>query len=184
MNYQSNRAVFLDRDGVINSSVIRGGKPFPPSKLEDVEIIQGVAAALEKLRGAGFMLICITNQPDVARGTQNKETVEAIHKFLLKTLHLDEISVCYHDDSDRCVCRKPLPVMLLDAAHRFSIDLKESFMVGDRWRDIEAGWNAGCRTVLIEYNYTERPPLRPPDVKVGSLSNAADWILQQEIKIK
>ena len=92
---------------------------------------------------------------------------------------MDEILVCYHDDCDECGCRKPLPGMLLDAAKRFSINLKESFMVGDRWKDIEAGYNAGCRTVLIEHGYEERDPSNPPDMKVGSLSEAAEWILQQ-----
>jgi D-glycero-D-manno-heptose 1,7-bisphosphate phosphatase len=179
MNYKLKKAVFLDRDGVINRSVVKDGKPYPPSSIDEVEILPGVPEALEKLRKAGFLLICVTNQPDVARGTQNREAVEAIHKFLLKSLWLDEISVCYHDDSDRCRCRKPLPGMLLDAARRFSVDLKESFMVGDRWRDIEAGQNAGCKTVLIEYKYEERDPTNPPDVKLASLSEAADWILQQ-----
>jgi len=181
MNHELKKAVFLDRDGVINRSVVKDGKPYPPSIIGDVKILPGVPEALEKLREAGFLLICVTNQPDVARGKQNKEAVEAINELLLESLSLDEIIVCYHDDCDECRCRKPLPGMLLDAAKRFSVNLKESFMVGDRWRDIEAGQNAGCRTVLIEYNYEEKPPLplKPPDVKLGSLSEAADWILQQ-----
>jgi D-glycero-D-manno-heptose 1,7-bisphosphate phosphatase len=179
MNPELKRAVFLDRDGVINRSVVRDANPYPPSSIDEVEILPGVQEALERLRKASFLLICVTNQPDVARGTQNKEAVEAIHKFLLKSLCLDEILVCYHDDNDGCQCRKPLPGMLMDAARRFSIDLEKSFMVGDRWRDIEAGQNAGCRTVLIEYGYEDRDPSNPPDMKVGLLSEAADWILQQ-----
>ena len=181
MSREPKRAVFLDRDGVINQSVVKDGKPYPPSSIDEVKILPGVPEALEKLRGAGFLLICVTNQPDVARGTQSKEVVESIHKFLLKSLCLDEILVCYHDDNDRCRCRKPLPGMLMDAARRFSIDLEKSFMVGDRWRDIEAGQNAGCRTVLIEYGYAERGSSSPPDMKVGLLSEAAAWILQQQI---
>jgi len=179
MSKELKKAVFLDRDGVINRSMVREGKPYPPSSPEEVEILPGVGEALKNLKGAGFLLICVTNQPDVARGTQKKEIVEAIHKLLLESLCLDEILVCYHDDSDRCQCRKPLPGMLLDAAGRFEIDLRKSFMVGDRWRDIEAGQNAGCSTIHIEYGYDEKSPSRPPDMKTDSLDGAAEWILQQ-----
>ena len=179
MNHERKRAVFLDRDGVINRSITRDGKPYPPSSVAEVEILSGVSEALEKLKDVGFLLVCVTNQPDVARRTQKKEIVEAIHELLLESLCIDEILVCYHDDQDKCKCRKPLPGMLLDAADRLEIDLKQSFMVGDRWRDIEAGQNAGCRAILIEYDYKEKGPSRPPDVKVGSLDRAAEWILQQ-----
>ena len=179
MSHGPKRAVFLDRDGVINRSVTKDGKPYPPSSVAEVEVLQGVPDALEKLKGAGFSLVCVTNQPDVARGAQKKEIVEAIHERLIASLCIDEILVCYHDDGDRCKCRKPLPGMLLDAADRLNIDLKKSFMVGDRWRDIEAGQNAGCRTILIEYDYNEKGPSRPPDVTVGSLDQAAEWILRQ-----
>ena len=179
MNMKKRRAVFLDRDGVINRAMVRQGKPYPPSSLENVEILPSVPEALEKLKEAGFFRICITNQPDVARGKQTREVVEAIHEELLKSLSLDEILVCYHDDSDGCQCRKPLAGLLKSAAELYEIDLKKSFMVGDRWRDIEAGQNAGCKTILIEYGYKERDPASPPDHKVGLLSDAAEWILQQ-----
>jgi len=173
------RAVFLDRDGVINRAVTKDGKPYPPSSVAEVEVLPGVRDALGKLKDAGFSLICVTNQPDVVRGKQKKEIVEAIHERLMGSLCIDEILVCYHDDGDKCRCRKPLPGMLLEASGRLGIDLKKSFMVGDRWRDIEAGQNAGCRTILIEYGYNEKRPSRPPDVKVDSLGRAADWMLQQ-----
>ena len=176
MNHELKKAVFLDRDGVINRSVVRDGKPYPPSSIEEVEILPRVREALEKLRKSGFLLICVTNQPDVARGTQNREAVEAIHKFLLKSLWLDEISVCYHDDNDKCQCRKPLPGMLLNAGKKFSIDLKESYMVGDRWRDIDAGIAAGCRTFFIDYGYDEKRP-QSSHVKVYSLYEAVTIIL-------
>ena len=176
MSDEKKRAVFLDRDGVINRCVIRERKPYPPSSIHELEILPGVPEALEKLRESGFLLICVTNQPDVARGTQKREAVEAIHKFLRKSLCLDEILVCYHDDNDRCRCRKPLPGMLLDAAERFSIVLEESFMIGDRWRDIEAGRRADCTTVLIDYHYAETERCQP-HVCVSSLPEAVDWIL-------
>ena len=179
MSNDQKRAVFLDRDGVINRCVIRERKPYPPSSPAEVEILPGVSEAMARLKAAGFLLICVTNQPDVARGKQRRNVVELIHENLLRSLPLDKIVVCYHDDHDRCRCRKPLAGMFLDAAQEFSINLEKSFMVGDRWRDIEAGQNAGCKTILIEYGYNERGPVNPPDHKVGLLSEAAEWILRE-----
>jgi D-glycero-D-manno-heptose 1,7-bisphosphate phosphatase len=172
------RAVFLDRDGVINSAVVRNGKPYPPASVEELEILPGVAAALERLRHEGFMLIVVTNQPDVARGTQSREVVEAMHDLLNTHLTLDAILVCYHDDADRCECRKPAPGLLLEAARAYNLDLAASFMVGDRWRDIEAGRRAGCKTIFIDYQYDETM-MSEPNMRVGSVSEAVEWIFVQ-----
>jgi D-glycero-D-manno-heptose 1,7-bisphosphate phosphatase len=172
----SRRAVFLDRDGVINRAILREGKPHPPNNLAELEILPGVAEALARLHKAGFLLIVTTNQPDVARGKQTRAGVEAMHEVLRAQLPLDEIRVCYHDDAAHCECRKPAPGMLLDAAREHQIDLPSSFMVGDRWRDIESGRRAGCVTILIEYGYAERQA-DLPDARVASLAQAADWIL-------
>ena len=171
------RAVFLDRDGVINRVVVREGKPFPPATLQELEILPGVLEALHQLKQHGYKLLVVTNQPDVRRGTQSQATVEAMHQALSARLPLDDILVCYHTDQDKCDCRKPLPGMLLEAARKHNIDMATSFMVGDRWRDIEAGYNAGCRTILIDYGYSERPPDHAPDFRARSLHEAADWIL-------
>jgi D-sedoheptulose 7-phosphate isomerase len=176
------RAVFLDRDGVINRSVIRDGRPFAPSKLEDLEILPGVPQALQDLKRLGYKLLVVTNQPDVSRGTQSPQTIRAMHQTLMAQLPLDDILVCPHTDHDNCDCRKPRPGMLLEAAHRHNIDLANSFMIGDRWRDIEAGYNAGCKTILIDYGYSERPPDREPDLRVTSLREAADWIIRSTPK--
>jgi D-glycero-D-manno-heptose 1,7-bisphosphate phosphatase len=170
------RAVFLDRDGVINRAVVRDGKPYPPGRIEDLEILPGVAAALSRLHDAGFRLIVVTNQPDVARGTQRREVIDAMHASLAAALPLDDFRVCDHDDSDGCACRKPKPGLLEDAAREAGVSLSDSFMVGDRWRDVEAGQRAGCTTVFIDRQYTERRPDRP-DATVASLTEAADWIL-------
>ena len=170
------RAVFLDRDGVINRAVVRGGVPRPPSTPSELEILPGVPSALSRLKSAGFRLIVVTNQPDVARGVLSRKSVEEVHGILSARLPLDEIRVCWHDDADRCPCRKPKPGMLLDAAREARLDLSSSYMVGDRWRDIGAGKAAGCVTVFIDYGYAETPPERP-DAKVGSLMEAAEWIL-------
>jgi transaldolase len=170
------RAVFLDRDGVINRAVVRDGKPFPPRRADEVEIIDGVAAALERLRQAGFLLIVVTNQPDVARGTQSREAVEAINERIAGTLPIDEIVTCYHDEGDECRCRKPQPGLLRDAAVRYGVDLGASFLIGDRWRDIEAGQRAGCTCYFIDYGYAERQP-EPPFTRVRSLADAATIVL-------
>ena len=153
------RAVFLDRDGVINRAVVVNGKPYPPENLQAMEILPGVPAALTALSAAGFLLIVITNQPDVARGTTLKATVDEINQYLTASLPIDECRTCFHDDSAACDCRKPLPGALLAAAKMHDIDLEKSFMIGDRWRDIEAGERAGCRTIFIDYGYDEKQPL-------------------------
>ncbi|MBI5567057.1 MAG: HAD family hydrolase [Chloroflexi bacterium] len=171
------RAVFLDRDGVINRAVVRDGKPYPPSHPAELEILPGVSSALTRLRAAGFWLIVVTNQPDVARGTQTQAEVENLHAVLQAQLPLDEFRVCYHDDADRCDCRKPKPGLLLAAAREHDLDLSASFMIGDRWRDVEAGQRAGCTTLFVDYGYAERAPVEP-FIKVTSLLAAADWILQ------
>ena len=176
------RAVFLDRDGVINRAVVQDGRPYSPASLEELEILSDAPAALADLKGRGFLLIVVTNQPDVARGKQRRETVEQINQVLASSLGLDRILVCYHSGEDECDCRKPLPGLLLRAARDHGIDLRQSFMVGDRWRDIDAGHNAGCKTVLVDHRYQERGPTREPDARVKSLREAADWIVRSVSK--
>jgi D-glycero-D-manno-heptose 1,7-bisphosphate phosphatase len=172
------RAVFLDRDGVINAAVVRDGRPYPPSSVDEVEVLPGAEEACNRLRAAGFDLVVVTNQPDIARGTQTFEAVHRINNALLAALPLDEVVVCPHDDDDDCDCRKPRPGMLLAAAQRRGIDLSTSFMVGDRWRDVEAGIRAGCRTVFIDRDYDERSV--QADVSVADLAEAAVWILDRD----
>ena len=171
-----NRAVFLDRDGVINRTHIRERKPYPPIGLSEIEILPGVAQALLALRKAGFLLIVVTNQPDVARGTTSREAVEEINNHLASRLAIDEIYTCFHDSKDGCDCRKPLPGFLQVAAKKHSIDLEASYMVGDRWRDIEAGQLAGCKTIFIDYSYNEKQP-ESFNYRVSSLLEASQIIL-------
>ena len=174
----SRRAVFLDRDGVINRAFVRDGKPFPPPTPQELQILPGVPEALRELKANGFKLLLVTNQPDVGRGKLSVQTLDAMHEDLRAHLPLDDILVCCHTDQDKCDCRKPMPGMIIEAARKHNIDLAASFMVGDRWRDIDAGYNAGCKTILIDYGYAERPPDHEPDLRVGSLREAADWILR------
>jgi D-glycero-D-manno-heptose 1,7-bisphosphate phosphatase len=168
------RAIFLDRDGVINRAIVREGKPYPPASVEDLEILPGVAEALARLKDEGFALVVVTNQPDVARGRQRRDVVDAMNARLAAALPIDEFRVCYHDDTDGCACRKPKPGLLTRPP---VYDLGSSVMVGDRWRDVEAGRRAGVRaTILIDHGYDERCPVEP-DVRVASLAIAAEWIL-------
>jgi D-glycero-D-manno-heptose 1,7-bisphosphate phosphatase len=173
------RAVFLDRDGVINQATVRDGKPYPPASSDELIIVPHAAAALESLKQAGFLLLVVTNQPDIARGKRTLAAVEAIHQSLREVLPLDDFFLCPHDDADRCECRKPLPGLLLQGAEKYHIDLSRSFMVGDRWRDIDAGTNAGCATVWIDFGYRERRSAAEPTATVDSLRAAASWILKQ-----
>lgn len=170
------RAVFLDRDGVINRAEVRSGRPYPPATLAGLEILPGVAEAMQLLHRANWLLIVVSNQPDVARGVVPMSDVEKINKYLRQTLPIDEIRTCYHDDLDCCNCRKPLPGALLAAAKDYCINLESSYMVGDRWRDIEAGMQAGCKTFFLDYGYKERQP-ESYNYRVRSLAEAAEIIL-------
>ncbi len=176
------RAVFLDRDGVINESIVRNGKPYPPASLDEVKLVTNAAESLKRLKEHGFFLVVVTNQPDVRRGTTEKQTVDHIHAVLAAQLPIDDFFTCFHDDPDQCRCRKPLPGLLFEAAEKHKIDVEKSFLIGDRWRDIEAGVAAGCQTVLIDYGYDERKPERPPNAVVFSLAEAVNWIVKQKDK--
>lgn len=171
------RAVFLDRDGVVNRTVVRDGLPCPPTSLSEFRVLPGVREACRRLREAGFSLILITNQPDIARGKADPGEVGEMHARLKRFLQLDDVRVCPHDDQARCECRKPEPGLLLEAARAANIDLKSSFMIGDRWRDVEAGHRAGCQSIFVDHGYRERQP-DGPVLRVRSLLEAANWIIR------
>jgi D-glycero-D-manno-heptose 1,7-bisphosphate phosphatase len=176
------RAIFLDRDGVINRPVIRSGKPYPPNNVDEFEILPGVLQACELFKGMGFYLIVVTNQPDVGRGTLAREVVETIHDWLLQQLPIDRVMTCYHggtDYGDPCACRKPQPGMLFRAAEALKINLAGSFMIGDRWRDVDCGFNAGCKTIFIDWGYEEKLK-RDPHFRAHDLLGAAQLIEQLE----
>jgi D-glycero-D-manno-heptose 1,7-bisphosphate phosphatase len=172
-----NKAIFLDRDGVINQVNLVDGKPHPPKDLSELILLPKVAEALQLLKDAGYLLIVITNQPDVVRGKTKIEIVETINQFLKDSLPIDDIFTCYHDDIEDCNCRKPKPGNVLQAADQYNINIPGSFMVGDRWRDVEAGESAGCKTFFIDYSYQEKQP-ESYDYKVESLYEAAKIILE------
>lgn len=172
-------AVFLDRDGTLNIQVVREGKPYPPTTLEEFKLYDGVVADCSSLKAAGFLLIVATNQPDVGRGTQLRSVVESMHARLRELIPMiDEIEVCYDPGrGEPSTRRKPAPGMLLAAARVLGIDLAQSWMIGDRWGDIDAGHAAGCRTVFIDRGYSERSPERAPHFTAKSFSQAVGIIL-------
>jgi D-glycero-D-manno-heptose 1,7-bisphosphate phosphatase len=179
------RAVFLDRDGVLNRAVVRDGIPFPPANADELILYPDVVAGCARLKDAGFLLIVVTNQPDVGRGTQRREAVEAIHSKLCEVLPaIDHIEVCFHagaSHGDSCDCRKPKPGMLLRAAAAREIDLKGSFFVGDRWRDVDCAHAAGCRAVFIDRDYREL--LREkPEFTVSTFGEAVRTILNLSVQ--
>jgi len=175
-----NRAVFLDRDGVINRAIVRDGRPFPPHRVEEFELLPGVEEACALLHDAGFLLVVATNQPDVGRGSLDREAVEKMHSRMRELLPIDRVEVCFDPgQGEASEFRKPRPGMLLRAAADLGIDLSRSFMVGDRWRDVDCGHAAGCATIFIDHGYDEE--LRqPPHFRASGLLEAARLVLSQE----
>jgi D-glycero-D-manno-heptose 1,7-bisphosphate phosphatase len=174
------RAVFLDRDGVINRALERDGKPYPSANLSEFEIFPEVPEACRRLKQAGFLLVVATNQPDVGRGTLKQAAVEEIHAEMCRRLPLDRVEVCYHPGKglSDCDCRKPRPGMLLRAARELGIELRQSWMIGDRWRDVDCGHAAGCRTIFIDRSYAEELK-QQPDFRVKNLLEAAEIIVAE-----
>jgi D-glycero-D-manno-heptose 1,7-bisphosphate phosphatase len=175
-SHTSRPAVFLDRDGVLNRVYVRDGVSHPPAHLDELEFLPGVADAAGRLHSAGFALVVVTNQPDVARGTQTRARVEELNDRVRAALPVLDVLTCFHDTPDGCACRKPKPGLLLEAAARWGLDLPRSFMVGDRWSDVAAGRAAGCRSLLVETPYSGRERCRP-DRCVADLTEAAEWII-------
>lgn len=170
-------AVFLDRDGVLNESVVRNGTPYPPSSVDELRIVDDALLALRDLKRRGYVLLVVTNQPDVARGAQKRETVDEINAALSAALPIDAVLVCWHDDADACDCRKPKPGLIFEGAQRYGVDLAASWLIGDRWRDVDAGAAAGLRTILLGRDYAERPPTHAPTAVFDTLSEAVEHII-------
>jgi D-glycero-D-manno-heptose 1,7-bisphosphate phosphatase len=169
------KAVLLDRDGIINQSVVREGRPFPPNSLGDFRFVEMIHDSLETLKKRGYLLIIFTNQPDVARGTKSIAGVNVLNDYICQNLPIDKVYTCFHDNNDNCDCRKPKPGMILQAAKDYNLDLSLSYVVGDRWRDIDAGVAAGCKTVFVDYGYDES--LRgKPDFTIMKVSELIDII--------
>ena len=168
-----NRAIFLDRDGVVNKVILKDGKPCSPRTIKELILNDGIADFLAQTRKAGFLNIVFTNQPDIARGLMDSKNLQIIHEFLRKNLAIDDIYSCPHDDVDNCFCRKPKPGMLIEAAKKWDIDLDESFTIGDQWKDAQAGTNAGCITILLDYPYNKNAEC---DFRSTDLRSALEFI--------
>ena len=169
-------AVFLDRDGVLCRTFVRNGKPYAPRKLKDFILMPNAKRSVILLKQSGFKVFVVTNQPDIGNGFVSLEEVEAMHNKLYKNTLIDDIFICPHKQDEGCDCRKPNPGMLEEASLKHKIDLKKSFMVGDRSSDILAGQRAGCKTIFIDRHYNEPPPLNYT-TKVNSLQSAVSYIL-------
>ena len=180
-NEVTRRAVFLDRDGVLNRPVVRNRKPHPPSNPNDFQLYDDVIDGCARLKAASFLLVVITNQPDVGRGIQSRAAVEAMHLKLQSALpSLDRIEICYHGGErygQLCDCRKPRPGLILRAAADLNINPKQSWVIGDRWRDIDCACAAGCRAIFIDRGYKEN--LRQtPDFTVTNFREAVSVVLR------
>lgn len=169
------KAVFLDRDGVINRSNLIGGVPVPPRSILEVELLEGVVEGINLLKSYNFLPVVITNQPDVARGTVTREQVEEINTHIGVKTGIEHFYICYHDEINKCPCRKPAPGLIRLASSELDVNLDESYVVGDRWRDISAGQAAGCKTFFIDYSYAEKRPDAPFTI-VSSLLEAAKLV--------
>ncbi|SVE45152.1 uncharacterized protein METZ01_LOCUS498006, partial [marine metagenome] len=163
---------------VINRALVSDGRPFPPPSLDKLEILPDVPESLRLLKENGFLLIVVTNQPDVGRGTQKQETVEKMHTYLLNQLPLDDIYVCWHGQDGECECRKPSSGMLSQAAEKYGVDFQQSYLIGDRWKDIDAGKKVGCKTIFLDYQYNELLHSQP-DFTTTSTIRASEWIISQ-----
>jgi len=175
------RGVFLDRDGTINRAFLRDGKSYPPASLDEFELLPDAVTAIHRLHDAGLMTVVVTNQPDVATGKQSRAVVDSMNERLAALVPIDTVRACFHVEADGCDCRKPKPGLLLEAAREFDIDLKCSYMVGDRWRDIAAGQAAGCFSILLDGGPDEGVAAAP-DAVAGSLLAATDIILDLDRK--
>jgi len=174
------KSVFLDRDGVINKVYIKDGLPQSPNSLDELKILPGVKESIIKLKKLNFICLVVTNQPNVSRGIIEKKNVKEINNFLQHEISFDDIFVCYHDDIDNCNCRKPKPGLLLQAGKKWDVDFKKSFMIGDRWRDIQAGEKAGCKTIFLDYKYNDIKPKSPSFIS-DTLLNAV-YIIEKLLK--
>jgi D-glycero-D-manno-heptose 1,7-bisphosphate phosphatase len=171
-------AVFLDRDGTLNVQIVREGKPFPPQAVQDFRLFDDVAASCRALHAAGFVLVVATNQPDVGRGDQSQAIIEEMHAKLRSLVpEIARIEVCYDPGrGETSRCRKPAPGMVLDAAAALGLDLARSWLIGDRWRDVDCGKRAGVRTIFLDFGYDEALQ-ESPDFVAKSFSAAAAIIL-------
>lgn len=155
---KKNKAFFFDRDGILNKSIIKNRKPYSPRIPQDLILNREVLSFIKKLKKKGFLIFVVSNQPDIKSGKLSNYSLKVMNSIIKKYFLIDEIYICPHGKNDNCECRKPKPGMLIEASKKWNIDLKKSFLVGDRWKDISAGTIMNCTTIFIDYNYDEPKP--------------------------
>ena len=173
------KAVFLDRDGILTKPLIINRKSFAPKKLKDFKLYYTSAKSVKRLKSAGYFVFVITNQPDVGKKLLSKIVLKKMHKILLKKTKIDEVYCCIHRQDENCYCRKPKPGLILQIAKKYKIDLKNSFVVGDRASDIEAGKRAKCRTIFVDKKYFEKRP-NSQEISCLNLHQATNYILSKK----
>jgi D-glycero-D-manno-heptose 1,7-bisphosphate phosphatase len=172
---KKNKAFFFDRDGILNKSIIKNQKPYSPRFPNELKLNHKFLPFIKELKKKNYIIIVVTNQPDIKRGKLTKYSLKIINSIIKKYFLVDEIYVCMHDKVDKCNCRKPKPGMLKKAMKKLNIDLKKSFLVGDRNKDVEAGNSVGCTTIFIDYNYDDLKP-KNYDYKFTSISKMINVI--------
>ena len=173
-----NKAIFLDRDGVISKTFLINGKSFAPRKFKDFKIFSSSVKSIKRLKLAGYMVFVVTNQPDVGKKLISKNTLQKMHNKIIKEIKVDKIYSCIHTQNTGCYCRKPKPGMILKAAKKYNIDLKQSFMIGDRASDIKAGLKAKCRSIFLDKKYKEQKP-KTQEATFSNLTEATKYILKE-----
>ena len=167
------KAIFLDRDGIINKIILRNGKPCSPRIMEEFIILEDTKETVKILKDTGYTIVIVTNQPDVARRLMKIEDLEKMHNIIKEILCPDRILYCPHDDTDNCDCRKPKPGMIIKAANELNINFNKSFVIGDTWKDIEAGKSAGCITILVDTQYNKEVK---SDYRINNLKEVIEII--------
>ncbi len=170
------KAIFLDRDGVINKLILESGISRSPRLIEEFIINSEIPHFIATFKNLGYLILVITNQPEVSRGLVSKEQVEEFHRLIFDLLVIDDIFVCWHDKDDECSCRKPKPGLLIEAKQKYDIDMVNSFFIGDRTIDFDAAKAAGTNGIL----YTESTVFKWNEA-FNSLTGIMNYILKKSV---
>jgi D-glycero-D-manno-heptose 1,7-bisphosphate phosphatase len=188
MAHRGRPAVFLDRDGVLNEVRMQGATASTPRTVAELRILPAARTELGRLRQAGYVLLVVSNQPDVARGDLSLDAVEEINRALRDALPIDAVYVCPHDTGDGCACRKPKPGLIQAGAQEWGVDLARSWLIGDRWVDLAAAESAGVAGLLVERPWSwdatsiGGPPEGLAPRFTGDLRACVDFVLAQPIR--
>lgn len=150
-----NKAIFFDRDGVLNHLVERDGSFYSPQIFDDFHIIDDATEVVDSVHKMGYLAIVISNQPDISRGKLKQSELDKMTDKLFEKLNIDDIFYCTHDDDNDIDCRKPAPGLFITAQNKYNINFSVSFMIGDTWKDVEAAKNAGISMILLDRNYNQ-----------------------------